>query len=416
MTRLLIVADDLSGAADCAVACAAAGLDALVALGGGAGEADVLAVDADSRRLDAAAAARATLAAFRAHDTGGAILFKKLDSGLRGNVGAEIRAGLDHARARNRGAPALASAFAIMAPAFPATGRTTRGGHQHIGGVPVERTELWRREGIDGTAHVPGMLARAGLRTVHLGLGLVRDPPALRAALTAASGRDDAVVCDAESEADLAAIAAAGIALGPDTLWAGSAGLARHLPSAAGIAGRRPARTVAPAAGPILFIVGSLSRVSREQAAALAESGAAPIAVDPATLRGGPGPPAWAEKGDRLGRFLAAGQDAVVTIEAGAQVDVGEGLALCAALARLVAPHVGSCAALVATGGETARAVLLAIGVTGLRLVCEVEPGVPLSLAEGAARALPVITKAGGFGRRETLANCRAALRAGWRG
>ncbi len=50
------------------------------------------------------------------------------------------------------------------------------------------------------------------------------------------------------------------------------------------------------------------------------------------------------------------------------------------------------------TGGETARAVLQAFGADGLRLVGEIEPGVPLSVTEGAAD-LPVVTKAGAFGR-----------------
>jgi uncharacterized protein YgbK (DUF1537 family) len=66
----------------------------------------------------------------------------------------------------------------------------------------------------------------------------------------------------------------------------------------------------------------------------------------------------------------------------------------------------------VCTGGETARAVLQAFGTGGLRLVGEIEPGVPLSLTDG-ARPLPVITKAGAFGRPDTLIHCRAILRVG---
>jgi len=66
--------------------------------------------------------------------------------------------------------------------------------------------------------------------------------------------------------------------------------------------------------------------------------------------------------------------------------------------------------ALIATGGETARAVLTASGITGLRMLREVEPGVPLSVSAG-ARQIPVITKSGSFGNRETLAHCVKVLR-----
>ncbi|TDG28557.1 hypothetical protein E2C05_20335, partial [Paracraurococcus ruber] len=66
----------------------------------------------------------------------------------------------------------------------------------------------------------------------------------------------------------------------------------------------------------------------------------------------------------------------------------------------------------VATGGETARALLVAAGVPALRLAGEVEAGVPLAAALGAGpvRGLPVITKAGAFGTEETLARCLEAL------
>ena len=76
-------------------------------------------------------------------------------------------------------------------------------------------------------------------------------------------------------------------------------------------------------------------------------------------------------------------------------------------------PRPGRIGALVSAGGETARAVLLGFGATGLRLLGEIEPGVPLAVAEG-SRPLPVITKAGAFGRDDTLLRCRTVLHAGY--
>lgn len=66
--------------------------------------------------------------------------------------------------------------------------------------------------------------------------------------------------------------------------------------------------------------------------------------------------------------------------------------------------------ALVLSGGETACEVLRVLGVTALRLIEEIEPGMPLSLTLGMDRNLPVITKAGGFGNPQSLVHCRRFL------
>ena len=91
-------------------------------------------------------------------------------------------------------------------------------------------------------------------------------------------------------------------------------------------------------------------------------------------------------------------------------VDRRAGAALCAAFAEALAPAAHQAAALVATGGETARALLTRIGARTLDLAGEVEPGVPVSrMADGR----PVVTKAGAFGDAGTLCRCRRALRDG---
>lgn len=113
-----------------------------------------------------------------------------------------------------------------------------------------------------------------------------------------------------------------------------------------------------------------------------------------------------------LDAAIGSGRDVVALLGSEGTIALSEGLALCHALAQMVAPHAARIGALVSTGGETARAVLQAFGAGGLHLVGEVEPGVPLSLTEGALH-LPVITKAGAFGQPDTLIHCRAVLRAG---
>ena len=98
---VIIIADDLSGATDSAVACAERGLNTIVALGEteDLDAAEAIAFDADTRRLTADAAAAQTTRLVRTHAKGrGGLLFKKVDSTLRGHIGPEIAALLDARR------------------------------------------------------------------------------------------------------------------------------------------------------------------------------------------------------------------------------------------------------------------------------------------------------------------------------
>ncbi|MDR3121985.1 MAG: four-carbon acid sugar kinase family protein, partial [Clostridiales bacterium] len=133
--RVFVIADDFTGALDTGVQFARLGAPVLVTLGAG-GDFDrakregfsVLVVDAESRHIAPEAAAervgRLTREAVR---RGFTHFYKKTDSALRGNIGAELAAMLGAC-----GASALA-----FAPAFPKSGRVTRGGIQYIDGLPL---------------------------------------------------------------------------------------------------------------------------------------------------------------------------------------------------------------------------------------------------------------------------------------
>ncbi|HUB44380.1 MAG TPA: four-carbon acid sugar kinase family protein [Acetobacteraceae bacterium] len=403
MPQILVVADDLSGAADCGIAFRRAGLSSIVLFSGDAvaGNADALALDADSRHLPAPQAAERHVRLVQRHLAPGVLFYKKIDSTLRGNIGAELAAIIPSA------------GVAIVAPAFPDTGRTTRNGRVYVRNVPLEQTETWRHEGLTGVADIATMLEQSGVRPAQAGLDLVRgDPAAFCHALDdMARGGAGAIVCDAETDGDLAAIAAASAQMRGRRFWVGSAGLARHLPKAAGMtAAPSPAAVIEPH-GPVLVVVGSVSEISRAQVRHLAgQSGIVAVAVPPDTLRHGEADQAWQAAASAIEAALDRNDDVVLTIGADGSQDLSEGWLLCDALARLVLPMAVRIGGLVATGGETARALLTALGAAGLRLVCEIEPGVVLSTAEG-GRALPVITKAGAFGTPETLQHCRAVLR-----
>jgi len=405
--RWLILADDLTGAADCAIAFARRGLPASVAWGRDPPDDAVLALDADSRRLPPGAAAARHRSLLRAHHREGAALFKKIDSTLRGQPAAELAATVLDLRARGRGA------LAIVAPAFPAAGRTVVDGRIRVDGRPLEQTPLWARDHSYPSADLGAALQGAGLRVRMAGLDAVRAGAAVRAGLPAVvqaaiMACDDAVVCDAVTPADLDAVADATLPRAAELFWTGSGGLAEAL---AGRLDGTLRHMPVEVTGGILFVVGSLAEASRAASAVIgADAAVHTERIPPAILHEGPDAPAWQGASRRIAQSLAAGADVLVEIATAEATDLRHGTALARQLAALLLPVAPGLGAVFATGGETALALLDALGVTGIQIIDEIEPGVPIGLTRGAL-AIPVVTKAGAFGDAGTLARCLSHLR-----
>ena len=399
MPEVIIIADDLTGAADCGIAFTEAGLPTVVAFGMEpvSKAARVVAVDTDSRALSPEAAGeRAHGAARRAYGLSPRTVYRKIDSTLRGNVGTEVAATLRAA------VEVHGRALVIVSPAFPGAGRTVRAGRVRVHGVPLEETEVWLESGRSGPAGPAEMLARAGLKVANVSRGEVR--------AGALPERDvEALVCDAETDEDLARIARAGAALPGEVVWAGSAGLARHLPAALGLRAAEPATPAAPwAKGPVLALVGSRSSIAREQARHLLdEPGLEAFTLDPRMLAEGERGAGWKQAEAGLQRALDAGRDVLLCIAAGESAPAP---LVAAALGRLAAAQAGRIGGVIATGGDIARAVLVTMGASGMSLLGAVEPGVPLGLTD-TPRALRAIVKAGAFGDAQTLNRCLAALK-----
>ena len=94
MLRLLMIADDFTGALDTGVQLAAHGIPTQVVVGQAdlsACSSTVLVVDTETRHLPAAKAAKAVEELTRsAVENGVSCIYKKTDSALRGNIGAEL--------------------------------------------------------------------------------------------------------------------------------------------------------------------------------------------------------------------------------------------------------------------------------------------------------------------------------------
>jgi uncharacterized protein YgbK (DUF1537 family) len=223
--RVVIVADDLTGAMDVAGPLADRGLVTLaVASREGCAQRDienatVVSINADSRHLRPADAARcmhniaSELLSGQAREDGHAqVLIKKIDSTLRGNVVAETLALMDGA----------GRSIAVVAPAFPGQKRTVRDGVVHVDGLALADTPF-AKDALSPPPLQPLHLlfTRAAQRAVVQLLRANQMPQLLPA------GERQILVFDAESDADLERIVRN---LQPDlgrVLLVGSAGLAQ---------------------------------------------------------------------------------------------------------------------------------------------------------------------------------------------
>lgn len=396
-STVVVLADDLTSAADGAAPFRRSGHRARVqfvpptVLGDG-----VTAVDLGTRIIadpdEAAALMRRAAGAYAGAD----LLIKTVDSTLRGHVAAELRAALAGSGRR----------AAILAPAFPTEGRTTVGGVQYVNGVRVDASEFAR-----DPAHPvrTADLARLLPEAVLVEPGDLPDRLArLERMDRMARLREGAVlVCSARTDADLDAVVAA-VPRPEEVLWVGSPGLADALARHHTRTPAEPRPELPPVRHP-LAVVGSANPASRRQLAALrAVAGAA---VHTPEERGTEPAALLRELIEETRRTVASGR--------------ADGLVL--------------------TGGETAAAVLGALGTTGIELHDEPEPGIargrlyggrPASAVADERKAprsdggpgggasagstavpdpsgLPVLVKAGGFGDDRTLVRLCDLLRSG---
>ncbi len=362
-TRLRLLADDLTGALDTAAQfTGSVGAVTVRFLPGdaGAGE-DCLAYDSATRGLaaDEAGAAMTALADFF---DGAPIAFKKVDSLLRGHPATELAESFRNGGFRS----------AVVAPAFPAQGRATRGGVQHARGLDG----VW----VPVAAAFADELARLEL-------------PVRRVAKADAVAGEALFLCDAETDADLAAIAAVGARLAPPVLWCGSAGLA------AALAGTAPPRkAVAPE--PLLAIVGSHHAVARAQLERCRELH----------------PDLWIEIGSS-GAEVSAVQGcldeagaALVTFALPDGVSEAEAARRIAGILTRLLPRLDAPAGLLVSGGETLRTVAEALRAEAFVVNGEAAPGLPAArLVGGRWDGVRVLSKSGAFGDAELLARLVAA-------
>lgn len=414
MVRLLIIADDFTGALDTGVQFAARGAGTRVAtdpaydFSRAGAEVQVLVLDAETRHLPPEAAYRVVFRAVRdALAAGFTHVYKKTDSALRGNIGAELTAAMEAA-----GADSLA-----FLPALPGMNRITRGGVHYIDGVPVAESVFGR----DPFEPVRASSVREIIAAQS------RVPVALCGRGEAADARPGIRVYDAESDGELLE---AGKRLGPEglRLCAGCAGFAPVLAELLGLKGSPPER---PELVPALFVAcGSVNPVTLRQMEEAEAAGFARVRLSPvqklepswletpdcdAAVR------AWLETAGRKRRFILdvndpPGRDdtAVYAGERGLTTeDLRVGIS--GQAGRLVRRLLdgGLNATLLCTGGDTLLSLTRVVGVPELLPVCELDAGAVLTAFSYQGKPYHIISKSGGFGKPDLFVRLARSLGAG---
>jgi uncharacterized protein YgbK (DUF1537 family) len=397
MDAIRVLADDLTGACDVGAELLPWPGGVAVEVGavrapGGAGGGPLRVRNTQSRTLAPDDATQRVAAALADVGPGWAgLVLKKMDTALRGQLGAELDAVMDR----------LGIEEAFVLPAIPEIGRTTQQGRQMIGGVPVDQTAFARDpQNPIREASVPAAIRATGRRSTGvIGLGAVRG--AIGEAVDAAHAAGcQVLVCDAETDGDLER-AVRGLLLRPRPLvLVGSTGLARALRRVLATeahARRKPVETASAPGTGVLLVAGSAHPATRSQV----ERAVAQGLFDPLVV----GSETHADAaGQAAGRLLRSGRPAALVAPTdrneGGSGDVLAGLrrATLTALAR-----VRPCG-LALVGGETAYGVLEGLGLPPLWLESRLCPMVVRArIMTGVHEGLPVVTKGGSTGGPEVL-------------
>ena len=384
--RILILADDLTGALEVGAKFAASGVASQVTTAPALlppdlhSAAGAFVVDTETRHSKPAEAARRVYEfAHAAYDEGFSHVYKKTDSTLRGNIGAELAA-LSEAFA---GAPLL------YVPAYPQMGRTVRLGSLYVDGVLVGATSFASDPfNPVSESHIPTLLksqCRLPIRS-----GLVAD--------VANSELSGIAICDGETDHDVEAAAKTFTSSPSFRLAAGPAAFATHFARLVDLPRGRP--TALPGITNALIVNGSLHAVSRQQVEQAKLEGFKSVGRDSIPVFGADGDWTILEPGSGSG---------------GATLDFAR------ALARSVCQIIKHAPidALVVFGGDTTYAIVEAMGSPPLHLIGEVMEGIPISRIEANRlgpytgdrdRDLYLVTKAGSFGSPDILASIRNSL------
>ena len=395
-TKLLILADDLTGALDSGVQFAGKGDKVIVRTGWEGAfehseEADVLVVDTESRHIAKEDAYdmvyRLTKEALAA---GIRTIYKKTDSGLRGNVGAELKAVLDAS-----GAERLE-----FVPAWPKMDRITKNGIHYVNGIPLEES-IFSRDVIDPVteSHIDRLIRlQADADVTMHGDG----------------NEHGIVVYDCTSEEEIEKIAEQLSAPeGGSRFVAGCAGLLEKYPKQSERS--KPDEEIS-LDKELLVLSGSMNDITKGQLAYAEKHGSYRTHVPMRKVVTN----TWTDEEIRAfaGNVLEQADTPVSIVDT--MEEFGETSLTNGKLARRIAEDMGRFAhslidegmrkTFMIIGGDTLQGFIREAGITSLRPIREMAPGIVLAGYRHGDSKYYLITKSGAFGTVDQLVNIQQNL------
>ncbi|HEX6289607.1 MAG TPA: four-carbon acid sugar kinase family protein [Herpetosiphonaceae bacterium] len=417
--KIGVVADDITGANDIGSMFAKAGYRVHVYLwdrfdsASLAGEQpDVCIIDTSSR-LDAPDVAYGKVAAATQHlqQAGCRQFFNKTCSVFRGNIGAEFDAMLDR----------LDETFAVVVLGFPKNGRLTIDGVHYVHGQLLEESPF-RHDPIHPMtrSNLVAILQAQTRRAVALvdHRLIAQGADALRGQVAALRGRCHYLILDVPDQAALRTIAQA---VGEQRVLCGSSALAEELPAVWGppAPARQPEALPSFGSRRVLGAAGSLTPQTIAQIDHLRARGTPLVEVNTVALFDAQERQAEiAQAVALLAAHTARGADPLVyaanrpEIVASTRAEGARAGLLATEVARVVEETLAEIVActlertdgrrVVVAGGETSAAICRRLGIGGVRIWQEIQPGLPscISLTE---RPLLLVLKSGSFGTADFL-------------
>lgn len=424
MPRFAVIADDLTGANATGILFGKQGFRAISSLSGAAcefpGDPDVIVVNTESRAIEAGEAYSRVYSAARDLLAMGIRHFdKRIDSTLRGNMGAEIDAVLNALR------EAGTDALAVVVAAFPASGRSTVGGYHLVAGVPLERTDVASDPTCPvHTSSLPGLLAsqsRHPVASISLSTVLAGKEAVAAALRRLYSEGKRVIAVDCVSESDMQAIARGAAECALPVVSADPGPFGAALAAALYPGGRR-------SRGRVLVVAGSVTAVTRGQISMLQSSMPCSMFRVNAELlvNGGEQGELEIERAVGLLADAAASSSVIGVMTAATPEDVLDVAQLAremgassAAISRRVADALADIAVrfldragqgpigVYGTGGDIIAAVCRACDARGIELIGEVLPLATYGRIVGGPRSgMPMVTKGGLVGGPDAAVKC----------
>lgn len=393
MDRYLIVADDFTGANDTGVQLKKFGIDTSVVFSDKFIEEDISSyvIDTESRGIAEEDSYRKVINAVNNINISTfKYVFKKVDSTLRGNIAAEIKA-IDDIYKWD---------LIIFAPAFPDLKRTTVNGIHMLNSIPITKTEMSK----DPIKPVKEDNINSIIKNnfdeevVHIYLNEIR-----KNSINLSRGR--IYTFDAETNDDLVKIVKESIKSNKKVLWVGSAGLANNL-----LKVNIPVK-------PAIAVVGSVSDISKRQVYNAIKSGSTLIKIDIENIiKNKDVSNIENEIIDKVNKGL----DVIITTaydkeDYNKAIYMGNSLGYSRVevsiftqktLGKIIGNVLERCevSGLFLTGGDTAIAIIEELDAYGASIKQEIMKGIPLiRLKGGKYNGLKIITKAGAFGEDNAI-------------